>query len=81
MSLVIKAENPAGYRIQELTVGGAHWTPDQPLAVAFLGKQAVPEEIGRDRRSTGIRAVEALAGYLRKARIVAPAVEGRVKLA
>lgn len=80
IELLAKIEHPRGHRVHELTVEGTRVGDDEVVDVAFLGEQAVPLHMGRDRRGTGIRAVDALERYLRERREVSPAVDGRVRL-
>ncbi len=80
IELVLKLENPAGHRLQQLTVDGAHVGDDQAVQVAFLGEQAVPAKIGSDRRPTGTTAVEALGRYVRGRETVTPSLCGNIKV-
>lgn len=81
IEMVLKLENPAGHRIQELTVGGERLREHEAISVGFLGEQAVPADRGSDRQSTGITAVEAVHQYLRDRRSVEPTLQGNVKVA
>ena len=78
IEILLKLENPAGHRLQQLTVGGEPLTDGETVRVAFLGEQAVPADTGGDRASTGIPAVEALARYVRGQKIVTPALRGDI---
>jgi len=81
IEMVCKLENPAGYRIQSLSVGGEHLADDATVSVAFLGEQAVPPGTGTHRRSLDIPAVDALERHVRRHRSVRPALRGHLKIA
>lgn len=80
IEIVAKVENPAGTRIQQMTVEGSPLRDAQTLDVAFLGEQAVPVGAGRGRRNTGIGAVDALGQYVRRQRSVTPALRGTITI-
>lgn len=80
VELLLKLENPAGHRIQQLTVGGERLSDGDTVKAAFLGEQAVPPQAGRDRRSIGITAVDALAQFVRAQKTVTPALQGNIKV-
>lgn len=80
VELLLKLENPVGRRIQQLTVGGERLRDEDTVNAAFLGEQAVPPEAGRDRRTAGISAVEALAQFVRAQTTVTPALQGNIKI-
>lgn len=81
IEMVLKLENPAGHRIQELRLDGAAVDEDMKIPVGFLGEQAVPRDRGSDRRSTGITAIAALDRHLRLHRTVQPALRGHIRVA
>ncbi len=81
IEMVLKLENPAGYRIQSFSVNGERLADDASVSVAFLGEQAVPPTGGTQRRSMDITAVDALERYLRRHRSVHPALHGHIKIA
>lgn len=81
IEMVLKIENPAGYRIQELTADGAPLAAGDRVSVGFLGEQAVPPSRGRERRATDITAVGALERYLRRHRSVEPTLRGHIRVA
>jgi len=80
IEMLLKLENPLGHRIQQLTVGGQRVGDDERVAVAFLGEQAIPANIGSNRRTTGINAVEALERHVRGQKTVTPALRGDIKV-
>lgn len=81
IEMVLKLENPVGYRIQSFSVNGERLADDASISVAFLGEQAVPSKIGTQRYSTKVTAVDALERYLRRHRSVHPALNGHIKVA
>jgi len=80
VEVLVKLENPAGHRIQEMTVEGARVGDAESIDVAFLGEQAVPADAGSHRRSADITAVEALTRYVRDQRTVTPALRGNIAI-
>ncbi len=80
IEMAFKVENPAGCRIQELRISGARVADDARISVGFLGDQAIPPGLGSDRRSTGLSAVQALRQYLRTQRLVAPVLQGHIRM-
>lgn len=80
IEMLVKLENPAGHRLQQLTVGGVRLGDDETVDAAFLGEQAVPLNAGSARRAVGISAVEALEHYLRAQKTVAPNLCGNIKV-
>lgn len=80
VDLLLKLENPAGHRIQQLNVDGERLRDEDTVTAAFLGEQAVPPGAGRDRRTVGISAVEALEQYVRAQKTVTPALQGNIKV-
>lgn len=81
LRFVVKLENPAGHRIQEFRVDGDRLRDEATYSVAFLGEQAVPAGAGQGRRRTGVTAVEALCGYLRRGDSVEASLRGTVTVA
>lgn len=80
LRMTFKAQNPAGHRVQELWAEGAPVRGGAAYEVAFLGEQAVPARYTRNRRSTGVRAVDALRQYVRRHDPVEAEVRGAVEL-
>ncbi len=80
IELLLKLENPIGYRVQQLTVDGRRVGDDEAVQAAFLGEQAVPLDAGRDRRPVGVSSVDALRQYLRAQRTVTPALRGNIQV-
>jgi len=64
INVYFKVENPYGHRINEFFVQGKRLKPDATYRAAFVTTQAVPEETGRHREDSGVRAIEALERYL-----------------
>ncbi len=80
IEMLLKLENAAGYRVQELTIGGERLGDDDTVEAAFLGEQAVPANAGSRRRTLGIAAVAALEQYVRQQKTVTPALRGDIKV-
>lgn len=80
IEMLLKLENPVGHRIQQLTVRGEGVGNGQTVDAAFLGEQAVPPNVGTDRRVVGIGAVAALEQYVRAQKTVTPALRGDIKV-
>ena len=78
--LLLKLENPVGHRIQQLTVSGQRLSDGDTVDAAFLGEQAVPLDAGRDQRTQGISAVEALAQFVRAQKTVTPGLRGSIRI-
>lgn len=72
--MLLKLENPVGHRIQQLTVQGDMLGDEQAVDVAFLGEQAVPPTVGRNRRAVGVDAVQGLEVHVRARQTVSPAL-------
>ena len=80
IEMLLKLENPVGHRIQQLTVEGDVLGDEQTVDAAFLGEQAVPPTVGKDRRAVGVDAVQALEEYVRAQHTVSPALTGNIKV-
>ena len=80
VALLLKLENPVGHRIQQLTVSGQRLSDGDTVDAAFLGEQAVPLDAGRDQRTLGISAVEALAQFVRAQQTVTPGLRGNIRI-
>ncbi len=78
LNLYIKAENPAGSRVQELFVQGQRVKSDQVYTAAYVTLQGVPEKYGVDRKALDVHAVEALRRYLAKKSPVEAELRGTV---
>lgn len=65
LRFTFKIENPPGLRIQELFIGGQPVEPDREYRATFVTEQGVPAKYGRGRADLQVRAVEALARYVR----------------
>jgi len=80
LELVLKLENPAGERVQEMRVNGTRLRANASYKVAFLGEQAIPADFGADRQSTGLGAVDALRQYMTSRDVVESELVGSVTL-
>jgi len=80
VELLVKLENPTGHRIQQLNVSGERLRDEDTVTAAFLGEQAVPPGAGRDQRTVGISAVEALDQYVRAHKTVTPSLQGNIRI-
>ena len=80
IEMLLKLENPVGHRIQQLTVQGDVLRDEQTVDAAFLGEQAVPPTVGKNRRAVGVDAVQALEDYLRAQQTVSPALSGNIRV-
>jgi len=78
INVYFKMENPKGYRVQELFIGGERAKPDKTYTAAFVTSQGVPKGFGTNRRKTGINAVEAMQRYLSKKKTVHAELQGSV---
>ena len=72
IEMLLKLENPVGHRIQQLTVQGDVLGDEQAVDAAFLGEQAVPPTVGKNRRAIGVDAVQALEENYGRSRLLAP---------
>jgi S-sulfosulfanyl-L-cysteine sulfohydrolase len=61
----IRIENPAGNRVQEIYYGDKHLDPDAVYKVSFVTSQGVPARLGKNRTDLDIKAIDALAAYLK----------------
>lgn len=66
LKVYFKLENPYGQRVQQIFVGEKLLVADQIYDVSFVTEQAVPKDVGTNRRELSIHAVEAMERYLRK---------------
>ncbi len=80
IEMLLKLENPAGHRIQQLTVQGDRLGDQQTVDAAFLGEQAVPPTAGGDRRTVGVGAVHALEQYVRAQHTLTPTLRGNITI-
>ena len=80
IEMLLKLENPAGQRIQQLTIRGERVDDGLTIEAAFLGEQAVPPSVGANRREVGVGAVDALRQYVRAQKIVSPVLRGDIKV-
>ena len=61
----MRIENPKGNRIQQMFVGDEPLQREKTYKAAFVTTQGVPEKLGTNRQNLSIKAVEAMAQYLR----------------
>lgn len=66
LKVYFKLENPYGQRIQEIFVGERKLVSDEIYNTVFVTEQAVPKDVGSNRRELSIRAIEAMERYLEK---------------
>jgi sulfur-oxidizing protein SoxB len=71
-------ENPRGYRIQDIFVGGEHIDLNRTYSAAFMTTQAIPLAYGMKRRDLEITAIETLKGYLSSKDLVSAELTGTV---
>lgn len=72
LTLYVKIENPRGSRVERLFVLGAPVDPQRIYTVAFVTAQAMPRQIGRNRKALDVRAIDALLQYLQRAGVETP---------
>ncbi len=58
--MYFRAENPTLHRIDRLFAEGEPVEPDKVYTAAFVTAQGVPEKFGRNRRTIGVDAIDAL---------------------
>jgi sulfur-oxidizing protein SoxB len=75
LQLYLKIENPKGMRIQQLFIGDDLVEPDRMYQVAFVTSQGVPEKLGKNRKDTDIKTVEALKRFCLKHVVINNAVK------
>ncbi len=61
---LVRLENPAGSRIQQLFVGSREVQVNRTYRAAFVTEQGVPARFGRQRQHLPLTAIEALRAYL-----------------
>ena len=81
LTLNAKLENPAGHRIEHAWgPDGAPIRPEATYRAAFVTRQGVPGKFGRNRRDTGIAAIQALRDWFGGGARLDPALLGRVRV-
>jgi 2',3'-cyclic-nucleotide 2'-phosphodiesterase (5'-nucleotidase family) len=80
ITMHVKLENPAGRRIQHLTVGDEEIDPERPYTAAFVTTQGVPARYGRARRDLDVHAIDALRRCLRHRSPAEAGLRGTVRL-
>lgn len=66
LSVYFKIENPPGYRIQQIFLGGQELEKNQNYRAAFITPQGVPQKYGQNRENLSERIMEAMQTYLTK---------------
>ncbi|RRQ46689.1 bifunctional metallophosphatase/5'-nucleotidase [Chryseobacterium sp. SC28] len=64
LRILMRIENPPGFRIQEIYFQNQLLEKDRSYKVAFLTEQGVPKKYGKNRTETAITAVDAMLLYL-----------------
>lgn len=70
LKILMRIENPPGYRIQEIYFQGKHLQKEKTYRVAFLTEQGVPEKYVKNRVESGWNAVESMVIYLQQYNII-----------
>ena len=78
LKILMRIENPPGYRIQEIYFQGKHLQKEKTYRVAFLTEQGVPEKYGKNRVETDLKAIDAMTLYLQRSLNIAKAPESFV---
>ena len=66
LKVYFKLENPYGQRVQRIFAGSDELKPEKTYRVAYVTRQAVSEEIGKNHSDTGVHAVQAMEALLEK---------------
>jgi sulfur-oxidizing protein SoxB len=64
LNLYFKVENPKGYRIQDIFVGGEPIDFNRSYSAAFMTTQGIPLVYGMHRKDLEVSAIDALKAYL-----------------
>lgn len=75
-----KLENPKGRRIEQVFTETGLIDPEAIFAVAFITGQAVPADLGRNRRDLEIRAIDALQAWFADAAKRVEPGPGRIRV-
>ncbi len=62
--ILMRIENPAGYRIQDIYFKDQHLEKDKTYKVSFLTEQGVPKKYGTARKHLHFTAIDAMRKYL-----------------
>lgn len=65
MHAVVRLNNPVGARVQQLEIAGERVAPEREYVVVAAGEQSAPRDVPREM--TGVRAIDAITDYLRRA--------------
>lgn len=65
MAVKMRIENPNGHRIQQIFIGEEPMIPSRYYKAAFVTTQGVPITFGSNRSDLSIKAVDAMAHYLK----------------
>ena len=80
IEMLLKLENPAGHRIQQLTVEGDVLGDEQTVDARIPWRTGRSVECWQHRRGVGVDAVQALEDYVRAQQTVSPALSGNIKV-
>ena len=61
----MRIENPKGNRIQQIFIGDEPLIKEKNYKAAFVTAQGIPKKMGKNRMDMNIKAVEAMAEYLK----------------
>ena len=62
----MRIENPKGNRIQQIFIGDEPLIKEKSYKASFVTSQGVPEKFGTNRKDMNVKAVEAMATYLKE---------------
>jgi 2',3'-cyclic-nucleotide 2'-phosphodiesterase (5'-nucleotidase family) len=65
-----KVENPAGSRIQYITINGTELHRDKVYKAAFITEQGVNPKYGSNTKKTGIHAIESMKNFLHEQKTI-----------
>jgi 5'-nucleotidase len=65
IAVKMRIENPKGHRIQQILIGEEPLIPSKFYKAAFVTTQGVPPKFGRNRSDLSVKAVDAMAQYLK----------------
>lgn len=80
VTVLVKIENPAGQRVQQLFLGEKEINLHRLYRAAFVTEQGVPAKFGQGRQNFPERAVDALKRYLEKHSPVRAELRGTVRV-
>ena len=80
MSMKIDEKNPFGKRIVQLTIGGKPYDREKKYTIVSANTQIYTAETAEKVTVTNKIAVEELIRYIEKKKVIAPKLDGRVKI-